>query len=142
MLKELFTICDHKWQQSRKLREIVERFNLAQKDGVYELSIKRVSDTRTVAQNRYLWPLLGILADAIGYESPESVLSDAMENLGMGKYVKFRGREKFERDSSRLKDKEIFGQIIDELFKIAAFLNEDRPIESHIILPKRELGLK
>lgn len=63
-----------------------------------------------------------------------------MENQGLGEYVKYKDREIFERDSSALKDKNVFGKIIDELFSIAAFLNDGREPEGYIILPKNEQG--
>lgn len=93
-------------------------------------------------QNRYLWKLCEILAAEIGYESKESVLAIAMENRGMGKHIQWKGRERFERDSSALKDKEQFGRIIDELHEMAAFLNEGREPSEHLILPGKDLGMK
>lgn len=141
MLKELFTAENSKWMQPQGMRLAIQRYLEEEKSGVFELQIKRVSDRRTHRQNSYLWKLCEILAAEIGYESKESVLAIAMENRGMGKYVQWKGRERFERDSSALKDKEQFGRIIDELHEMAAFLNEGREPSEHLILPGKELGM-
>jgi hypothetical protein len=142
---DLFTVASHKVCQPQGIRRVWEIFLASAADGVYEMTLKRVSDRRTSRQNRYLWKLCEILAEAIGYgetdHAKELVLSDAMERLGFGSHVNFRGRVSFVRDSTALKDVEKFGQIIDELHAIADFMNEDVEPERHIILPGKEQGL-
>lgn len=138
MIKELFTIQNHRWTRWPEMRTSLERFLLRSKDGVYSLEIKRLSDKRTVRQNSYLWKLMTILAPELGFESPDSVLVMVMEEVGFGHFVTFRDRRYFERKSSTELSVEEFGRVIDKLFEIAAFLNDGRDEDMKISLPKPE----
>lgn len=138
MLNEVFAVKGHMWQHPQKVKEVILRFLNGQRDGLYEVTIKRFTEKRSGGQNRYYWKLLEYLAPALGYESKDSCHVMLMEQCELGHYVEFRGRRYFERKSSADLDKETFGKLIDKCFEVAAFLNEDREPEAHIILPKRE----
>lgn len=138
MLSEIFSVRDKMWEHRKAVGECITAFLSKQSDGLYEVTIKKFVEKRSGQQNRYYWKLLEYLSPALGYESKDSCHAMIMQECELGHYVDFRGRTYFERKSSSELDKETFGKLIEKCFEIAAFLNEDRPPENHIILPKRE----
>lgn len=138
MLTEIFYVKNKAWEHPQKVRECITAHLSKLPDGPVEVIIKKFSTRRTSPQNRYYWKLLEYLAPELGYESKDSCHLLVMEQCGFGHYVPFRGRDYFERKSSAHLDVESFGKLIDKCFEIAAFLNESREPEAHIILPRLE----
>lgn len=138
MLTEIFAIKNHVWQHPQKVKETITRYLSSQDDGLYKVEIKKFSSKRSLNQNSYYWLLVSYLAPVLGYQSKDACHIMLMENCGFGHYVEFRGKRYFERKSSTDLDVETFAKLIDHCFEIAAFLNEDREPEQHIILPKIE----
>ena len=136
MLTEVFSVKDHRWQFPEKVKECIWTFLGKQSDGLYEVTIKKITEKRSGNQNRYLWKLCELLSEPLGFQSKDQVLVLLMEECELGHYVQFRDRRYFERKSSAELDKETFGKLIEKAFEIASFLNEDRPPHMHIILPR------
>lgn len=136
MLNEMFSVKNHQWAHQQSVTQCIRAFLAKQSDGLYEVTIKRFSEKRSSRQNRYYWKLLEYLAPALGYESKDSCHAMVMQEAELGHYIDFRGRTYFERKSSAELDKETFGKLIEKCFEIAAFLNEDRLPEHHLILPQ------
>lgn len=144
-MKDCFTIRGGQVVERQALWRAIQFYISGASAGLHQIELKRISDRRTARQNRYLWKLCEMLAEEIGYgtddRAKDLVLSDAMEDLGMGVHVNFRGRVKFVRDSTALKDRDKFGRILEKLHEIGAFLNDGRESERHLILPSIESGL-
>lgn len=136
MLNEVFAVKDHMWQHRKAVGECITNFLSKQKDGLYEVTIKQFRQKRSDNQNRFYWKLLEYLAPALGYESKDSCHAMLMQECELGHYVQFRGKQYFERKSSAELDRETFGKLIEKCYEVAAFLNEDREPEAHLILPK------
>lgn len=138
MLNEIFAVENHMWAHRKAVGECITNFLAKQKDGLYEVTIKRFVEKRTGPQNRLYWKLIDILAPELGYESKDSCHAMIMQECELGHYVEFRGKTYFERKSSAELDKETFWKLIEKCHEVCAFLNEDRPPEAHLVLPKPE----
>lgn len=135
-MRELFSVSNHRPTHPESFKKLLNAFFANAKDGLYWFQPQRVTDKRTLSQNSYLWALCEHLGkdEAIGM-TKELVLKNVMQDLNMGTWRIWGDRKEFQRDSSADKDKIKCGQIIDRLFEVAQFLNEDREPEHHIILP-------
>lgn len=134
-MRELFSVSDHRPTHPQSFSKMLNAQLAKLKDGLYWFEMKRVTEKRTLNQNSYLWALLTILAEACGLETPEAMLMVIMQRLGRTYTVNVLGVQIVQRQSIRADDITECGAIIDECFKIASFLNEDREPEQHIILP-------
>lgn len=110
--------------------------------GQYRVTATKLSGSRTLAQNRLYWACVEILADAIGFESKDSAHEMIMREAGFGKFITIKDKHYFARKSSASLTKDEFAALLEKCKEIAAFLNEDRDIESYIVLPIHELEIE
>ena len=136
ILSRIFYAKNKAWENSKTVHAAVSNFLSFQSDGPLLVTIKKYVEPRTGNQNRYYWMLVEILAGELGYESKDACHSMLMQECGFGEYIKYKGREYFDRKSSATLDKEQFAKLIEKCFEVAAFLNEGRDPESMLNLPK------
>lgn len=115
------------------------KWRLQQKDGDFVMSLKRKREKRTLRQNDALRGWSTILSEYTGY-SIEEIIFTAMDNVGLTseETLPFAKNPLLRRKSTAGLDTKKMSTVLEELHRIKDILNEDRPPESWIVLPKSD----